>query len=97
MQGDVFDALAVAGHARIRVVAVLLAVEGRGVTRHRVVRLAGRRDIGALLGAMGRAHRLRMGGGVEQQRGDHDPAHGMACACYTFHVSPCDSVQNRTQ
>src|SRR5690606_6797092 len=91
LQGHVLDALAVAGHSRMRVVAVLLAVERRGVTRHRVERLPGRRNISPLLRTHRRAHRLCVDGGAAQHSGYHDPAHGAACGYSTFHVSPCDS------
>ncbi|OEH49704.1 hypothetical protein XapnCFBP3894_17235 [Xanthomonas arboricola pv. pruni] len=44
-KGHVLDALAVTHHARVRVRAVLLAIEGRGVARHGVVRLPRWRDV----------------------------------------------------
>ncbi|MBD4134395.1 hypothetical protein GUG23_04525, partial [Xanthomonas citri pv. citri] len=59
-QHHVLDALAVTHHARMRVRAVLLAVEGRGVVRHRVIRLLRWRNVLACCRAGGRAHALCM-------------------------------------
>lgn len=57
-QGHILNALAVTHHAWVRMRAVLLAIEGRGVARHGVVRLPRWRDVLARCLACGRAHAL---------------------------------------